>query len=68
MNQEEITNSDIEEACDIVKPKKKKKGAECVNCSIFVKGASGLFQCGLCASKYGGLGEQKKRREEQELR
>jgi len=68
MNEEKITNEDIEQACDIVKPKKKKKGAHCFNCDTFIKGATGICQCGVCASKYGGLGEQKKRREEQELR
>ena len=68
VDQEEIINADIEEACDMVKPKKKIKGAECVNCNTFTKGASGLYQCGVCASKYGGLGEQQKRLAEQELR
>jgi len=70
---ENLTLEEIEEAAELVANNgktKKLKGSQCFNCGKVV--SRGVFaeeiQCGVCASKYGGMGEQIKRRQRQEER
>ena len=69
MNEKENTptNKEIETASEAIK-QKKPKGSPCINCDRIMKGVFGEVQCGVCARKYGGIGEQIKRRDRQRER